>query len=186
MIELDPYLDHILSEADVDDPTSRRFRGEVREHLEALVQRHLSEGKTQDQAVRLACEEFGEPSWVGRALQHARGGWRSWRSRFVRPLPIAFMFLFLGWTVNTYAFEVYSVVGSGVSPRVPQGSHVIVEKWGPVKSEDIVVYKSGERSLLGIVGRVSDDGTLSVIRRDIGWTRVDASQVVGRVVCSIR
>jgi hypothetical protein len=183
MPELDLYLDRILAEADLDTVSSIRIRAEVRDHLEALVQKSLSAGRSREEAVREACAAFGEPSWLGRSLRHAWGGWRSWKTRWLRPLPVAFMLLLLlGWTVNTYALEVYSIRGAAVAPRLTQGCRVVVEKWGPIRANDIVVFKEGDRSMVGIVEGCPVQGPLSVRRNDIGSWTVDRSRVVGRVV----
>jgi hypothetical protein len=182
MRELDPYVDRILAEADLDARVSDRIRREMSEHLESLVRERLDAGRTLVEAVREATAEFGEPSWLGRSLRQAWGGWRSWKTRWVRPLPVAFALLLLGWSVNTYAFELYSIQGTSVAPRLTQGNRVVVEKWGPIQTDDVVIYKEGDRSLVGIVEGCDAKGLLSLHRNDVGPLKVDRSRVVGRVV----
>jgi hypothetical protein len=182
MREIDRYLDQVLLLAEMDRASAERLRAEAKEHLESLVSEHLSKGESLEVAEREACADFGEPSWLGGALRQAQGGWRTWKSRWCRPLPIALMFLFLGWTVNTYAFEVYSIQGTCLAPRLDRGDHVLIEKWGPLKAEDIVVYRDGERSLVGLVATAPSEGRLSVRRNDVGLVALNESQVVGRVV----
>jgi len=187
MRDLDRYLDRILREADLEPVASERLRAELRDHLESLVQDHLLAGSAPAEAVQAACANFGEPSWLGRSLREALGGWRIWKSRFLRPLPVLLVLFFLGWGVNTYAFEVYSIVGASVAPRLEKGSRVVVEKWGePIRPNDIVVYKDGSRSLVGIVDGIRGGDKLSVHRNDVGGLIVDRSRVVGRVVFKIQ
>jgi len=63
-----------------------------------------------------------------------------------------------------------------------KSGRVVVEKWGPIRANDIVVFKEGDRSMVGIVEGCPVQGPLSVRRNDIGSWTVDRSRVVGRVV----
>ncbi len=186
MRDIDRYIDTLLREARLSPQDTSRARGEMREHLEALVGERLASGLPEEEAVAAAIIDFGDPSWLGRALRQARGGWRAWTGRWLRPVPIALALLLMGWTVNTYALEVYDIVGSGVSSRLPRGSRVVVEKWGSPRVGEVVVYREGDRSLVGVVEEGPADGSLRVWREDAGEVVLKRRQVVGRVVVRIR
>lgn len=185
MPDFSPYLNRVLRSAGLDRAASERVRLEAHEHLMALYEARLARGEAPDEAARGACGEFGDPDWVGRSIRLSLGGWRSFTARWLRPVPVALALFLLGWTVNTYAFEVYSIQGTALSQRLPQGSHVVVEKWGAYRVHDIVVFREGDRSLVGVVEECPPQGRLQVHRDDRGTFPVERPQVVGRVVLRV-
>jgi hypothetical protein len=186
MRETAAYLDRLMKSAGLDLREEPRLRGEMSDHLDMLVQSGLAKGLTEERAVRAAVEAFGEPETLGSLLCEAHSDLENeWRKRFLY-LKAACFVLFFGWAVNTFAYEVYYVAGHSVEPRLTQGSRVIVDKWNDtVRAGDIVAYREGERTFLGVVDGWETPGRLFVHRNGVARVVVEKPRLVGRVVCKI-
>jgi len=188
MRELQDYLGVLRAEAQAQGrPIPERMLGELADHWEELQGRYRAEGFGAEAASQKAIRELGEPRILALALKtdfpEPLAFWR----RFFRPAPLAATFLLLlGWTVNSFAFSLVSIQGRSVEPRLSPGNHAVVEKWrGPLHPEDLVVFRAGDRLMLGIVDGWSPDGRLEVHRNGSGPILVDPRQLLGRVVLRI-
>ena len=186
MREITEYLDRLLAGAGLEPQEEQRLRGEMSAHLEDLVRDGMADGNSEEEAVRTALVTFGE-------IESLQDVWRTTqkevgndRRRWLPILKAACVVLFFGWTVNTFAYEVYLVSGHSVEPRLTQGSHVLVDKWnGSVDAGDIVAYREGERIFLGVVDGWDSPDRLLVHRNGFDRLVVEKHRLVGRVVCQI-
>ena len=73
MNEIERFLDQACRSVSGTPSLRRHLREELKEHVLEMVQSHVASGMTQEEAVRKALEEFGQPQEVREGLEEVYG-----------------------------------------------------------------------------------------------------------------
>ncbi len=124
---------------------------------------------------------------------------KTWRTA-LRSLVVA---LFIALLLRTFVLGFYFATNDAVSPEIPRGSRVLVFKLThSFEAGDVVVYKSGQTSMLGRVAGEIYDGDLPtrpgdpvpkrvrdrvlIERRGEDPKEIPASDIIGKVIFNTR
>ena len=85
---IDPLLDRIGSQMDLDRETEREVLAEILGHLEDTVAEARAQGLSQEEALALAAARFGLEEEIGRELQSTHAGWGTADAIIAAALPV--------------------------------------------------------------------------------------------------
>jgi hypothetical protein len=187
---IDKYLEDVLCYADLAVADERAVRAELNEHLQTLLE--SAPASNPREITAMLNEKFGHPKKVGRAIAFAKGRLRTFFKKQRRTLlwkvaAIVLLFVLARYTVA----QAFYAAGDGVSPMIPRGSRVLVNKLAhDFNAGDILVFRNSTgQYLLGTVLRPTDSGGW-VVERNKGADKLDfditPGQIVGRVFLNTR
>ena len=98
MKDIEPILQQIQIELDLDKETEQDVLAEIRSHLEESIAEAVAAGMSREDALIQAATRFGVSAQVGQALQATHLGWATADAIIAAGLPVL-MALVLRWLV---------------------------------------------------------------------------------------
>ena len=159
---------------------SRRVRGKVTDHLWEILEQGKLYNITYEETLDMIEKEFGNPKEFGKAIAWAKGKFRTCLKKTTRSLLIA---LVIALAIRAVAVQAYMVTGDAVSPAIPKGQRLLVNRLTSLfKTNDIVVYTLGDENRVGLVKQVlNDERALRVARQGEENKTVALDNVIGKV-----
>jgi phage repressor protein C with HTH and peptisase S24 domain len=181
------YLDAVLASASLARRDAAAVREELAAHAHAILEAAEPRPQDEQEVFAMLEREMGSAEELGASIADAKGRFRTGLKKQLRRVPVALaavLVLVLG--VRAYAAEVFRIGGTSMDPILPNGAHVLVEKWSDPEVGDIVVFRDAAGiNIVATVDAVGEDAlTLSKANASArgDWPRLlDAADVVGRV-----
>ena len=183
MLNVEQYIDRIMEIADLTRKDNKRVRRELKSHMQELLNSAENSGLTESEIMNMIEKEFGNPKELGKMIAKARGKFRTYLKKQARTLPITLaVVLVLSLAVRAVAFQAFRVATDAVSSVVPKGSRVLVNKLTRnFEKDDVIVFRSDKRAMLGIIKEINRDRSGVIIRRkNEEDTFVPRDRIVGK------
>jgi len=183
MQNVERYIDRIIEIADLTRKDEKRVRSELESHMQELLNDGEKSILTESEVMSMIEKEFGNPEELGKMIARARGKFRTYLKKEARKLPIAIAAaIVIAFAVQAVAFEAFKVTTDAVSPVVPKSSRVLVNKLtSNFKTNDVIVFRSGTRELIGIIKEIDGDRDgVIVSRKNQEDTFVPRDKMIGK------
>jgi hypothetical protein len=188
---IEDYLDQVMREASLSRADQRRVRAELREHLHEMLESQKSQ-LNPTEAFAMMSNQFGDPTFLGKAMASAKGRFRTYLKKKARRVPIGIaIVVVLTLAIRAKVAEAFYVPGDSVSPVVPRGSRCLVNKLASdFRAGDVIVYWSseapGHRYLAIVKSSAEGSDELVITRNNRPAINIPRSSIVGRVFLNTR
>jgi hypothetical protein len=193
MREIEDYLDRVMFAANLAPMDAKKVRSELQEHLAELLESEGISTTSIPEIWNILENKFGSPEKLGKEIARSKGRFltllKKEARRFkgeifaVRAWLLAFLILL---PLRTFAISPYRMATDDVSPLVPRGSWLLVNKLSTSYSPGDVVVFTGEdfKAIVAVIKKTS--GSQIVISRKDGDLLIDDHLIVGKVVLQSR
>lgn len=184
MLNVEEYINRIMEVADLARRDEKRVRNELEFHLDEILNAGKESGLTEKEVMTMVEKEFGNPQELGKMIARARGKFRTYLKKQTRKVPIALVIaVILAFAIRAVAVEAFRIPEDTVSPVVPKGSRVLVNKLASdFKADDIVIFRDDKQARIGIVKEINNNtGKLIISRKGKEDRAVSKNKIVGRV-----
>ena len=185
MLNIEQYLDQIMEIADLTRTDKKRVRGELKSHIQELLNAGEKSGLTESEVMNMIEKEFGKPEELGKMIAKARGRFLTYLKKKARKLSITIaVVLVIAFAVKAVAFEAYRITTDAVSPVVPKSSRVLVNKLTRnFEKDDIIIFRPDEHTIVGIVKEIdiARSGVI-VSRKNQEDTFVPRDKIIGKAL----
>lgn len=184
MREIEHYVERILDAACLARRDALRVREELLDHLQEIERMGETEKINPEDMIMKLEKEFGNPQELGDAIARAKGKFRTYLKKEMRPRMLLIA-LAIALPIRLFAVTNFRVHGEGAFPAgISQGDFMLVnklaKKYHPM---DIVLCK--EKGVYGIYEVVQVNDRITIKKGDIVKTVLNR-EIVGRVFLQTR
>ena len=183
MLNVEQYIDRIMEIADLTRKDEKRVRSELESHIQELLNAGEKSGLTESEVLEMIEKEFGNPEELGKTIAKARGKFRTYLKKKTRKTLITIaVALVIVLAIRAVAFEAFRVTSDVVSPVIPNGSRVLINKLtGNFKVDDVIVFRAEKQAMVGIIKTIeSDRDGVIVSRKNREDMFVSKDKIVGK------
>jgi hypothetical protein len=154
--------------ADLTRKDEKRVRSELESHMQELLSAGEKSGLTESEVMSMIEKEFGKPEELGKMIAKARGKFRTYLKKQARGLLITIVVaIILAFILKASFIEEFRITSDALSPRVPKSSRVMINKLTKnFRPGDIIIFKSDNYNMLGIVKEITEDKNNLIITRN--------------------